>query len=94
MAFSAIGQPASFYEFLKNDYRLVAVMDFEDHHGYDQEDISKIIQFAQEENITSIVTTEKDAVKLIDIIKDVELPINFYALKLKAYLDIKEVCGV
>ena len=93
MAFSAIGQPASFYEFLKNDYRLIAVMDFEDHHSYEQEDISKIIQFAQEENITSIVTTEKDAVKLIDIIKDVELPINFYALKLKAYMDIREVCG-
>ena len=94
MAFSAIGQPASFYEFLKKDYKLIAVMDFEDHHSYEQEDISKIIQFAQEENITSIVTTEKDAVKLIDIIKDVELPIKFYALKLKAYLDIKEVCGV
>ena len=94
MAFSAIGQPASFYEFLKNDYRLIAVMDFEDHHSYEQEDISKIIQFAQEENITSIVTTEKDAVKLIDVIKDVELPIDFYALKLKAYMDIREVCGV
>lgn len=93
MAFSAIGQPAGFYEFLKNDYRLVAVMDFEDHHSYEQEDISKIIHFAQEENITSIVTTEKDAVKLIDVIKDVELPVNFYALKLKAYIDIKEVCG-
>ena len=94
MAFSAIGQPTSFYEFLKKDYRLIAVMDFEDHHSYEQEDISKIIQFAQEENITSIVTTEKDAVKIIDTIKDVELPVNFYALKLKAYIDIKEVCGV
>ena len=28
-----------------------------------------------------------------DIIKDVELPIKIYALKLKAYIDIKEICG-
>ena len=93
MAFSAIGQPAGFYEFLKNDYKLVAVLEFEDHHTYEPEDISKIIHFAQEENIDSIVTTEKDAVKIIDVIKDVELPVRFYALKLKAYVDIKEICG-
>lgn len=93
MAFSAIGQPAGFYEFLKNDYKLIAVLEFEDHHTYEPEDISKIIHFAQEENIDCIVTTEKDAVKIIDVIKDVELPVSFYALKLKAYIDIKEICG-
>ena len=94
MAFSAIGQPESFYNFLKQDYKLVAVMEFEDHHGYDKEDIIKIINFAQEENIDSIVTTEKDAVKLVDIIKGVDMPVKFYALKLKAYMDIKDVCGI
>ncbi len=93
MAFSAIGQSESFYNFLKPNYKLVAVLDFEDHHTYEQEDISKIIHFAQEENIDCIVTTEKDAVKLIDMIKDVELPIKIYALKLKAFIDIEEICG-
>ena len=57
-------------------------------------DIAKIINFAQEENIDSIVTTEKDAVKLIDMIRDVELPVSFYALKLKAFVDVKDVCGL
>ncbi len=94
MAFSAIGQPAGFYNFLKADFKLTAVLEFEDHHTYTQEDVSKIIQFAQEENISNIVTTEKDAVKIFDIIKDIELPVEFYALKLKAYVDIKEICGV
>ncbi len=94
MAFSAIGQPDSFYDYLKKDYKLVAVLDFEDHHCYDNEDIIKIINFAQEENIDSIVTTEKDAVKLVEIIKDVEMPVKFYALKLKAFIDIKDICGV
>ena len=44
--------------------------------------------------MTSIVTTEKDAVKIKDIIKDVEMPVKFYALKLKAIVDIREICGV
>ena len=93
MAFSAIGQPQSFYNFLKNDYNLKAILEFEDHHSYDREDISKIIHYAQEENITCVVTTEKDAVKIKQIIKDVELPIRIYALKLQAFVDIKDVCG-
>ena len=94
MAFSAIGQPESFYDFLKKDYKLVAILDFADHHTYDREDVSKIIHYAQEENIDCIVTTEKDAIKIVDVIRDVELPVKFYALKLKAYIDIKKVCGV
>lgn len=93
IAFSAIGQPDSFYEFLKDDFKLVAVMEFEDHHIYNIEDVSKIIQYAQEENIDCVVTTEKDAVKMKEIIKDVEMPVKFYALKLKSYADIKEICG-
>ncbi len=94
MAFSAIGQPEGFYEFLKTDYKLIAVLEFEDHHTYENDDISKIIHYAQEENIDCIVTTEKDAVKIIDIINDVELPVKIFALKLKAYMDMKEVCGI
>lgn len=93
MAFSAIGQPAGFYDFLKQDYKLIAVLEFEDHHNYDKDDIAKIIEYAQEENIEYIVTTEKDAVKIIDIIKDVDMPVKFFALKLKAYMDVKEVLG-
>lgn len=93
MAFSAIGQPSGFYEFLKQDYKLAAVLEFEDHHSYDKSDISKIIEFAQEENVEYVITTEKDAVKLIDLIDDVEIPIKFFALKLKAYMDIKEIFG-
>lgn len=93
MAFSAIGQPSGFYDFLKRDYKLAAVLEFEDHHNYNKTDISKIIEFAQEENIEYIVTTEKDAVKIIDFIENVEMPVKFFALKLKAYIDIKEVLG-
>ncbi len=94
MAFSAIAQNDSFYRFLKRDYKLKAVLEFDDHHNYEKDDISKIIHFAQDENIDSVITTEKDAVKLIDIIKDIEMPVKFYALKLRAYIDIKDICGI
>ncbi|MBQ3642797.1 tetraacyldisaccharide 4'-kinase, partial [bacterium] len=94
MAFSAIGQPKSFYDFLKDDYILTAILEFEDHHSYDREDVSKIISYAQECGVTNIITTEKDAVKIKEIIKDVEMPVKFYALKLKAFVDIREICGV
>ena len=94
LAFSAIGQNNGFYHFLKRDYNLSAVLEFEDHHKYEKEDVSKIIHYAQEENIDSVITTEKDAVKLIEIIKDIEMPIKFYALKLKAYIDVKDICGI
>lgn len=93
MAFSAIGQPSGFYEFLKNDYKLTAVLEFEDHHNYDKSDVAKIIEYAQEENVEYIVTTEKDAVKIADIIEDIEMPVKFFALKLKAYMDIKDIFG-
>lgn len=93
MGFSAIGQGESFYDFLKKEYHLTAVLDFEDHHRYERDDISRIIHYAQEENIESVITTEKDAVKLLDIIAGIELPVKIYALKLKAFLDIGEICG-
>ncbi len=93
MAFSAIGQSSGFYEFLKKDYKLIAILEFEDHHMYDTSDVVKIISYAQEEGIEHVITTEKDAVKIINVINDVEMPIKFFALKLKAFIDIKEVCG-
>ena len=93
MAFSAIGQPSGFYDFLKKDYKLIAVLEFEDHHIYDRQDVAKIIEYAQHDNVEYIVTTEKDAVKLNDVIEDIELPIKFFALKLKSYMDIKEIIG-
>jgi len=91
MAFSAIGQPSGFYDFLKRDYKLIAVLEFDDHHIYDKQDVAKIIEYAQKENIEHIVTTEKDMVKLLDVIEDIEFPVKFYTLKLQSYMDIKDI---
>ena len=75
-ALSAIGQPEQFYKFLEKDFKIKNKITFDDHHQYEIEDI---------ENIEgTIVTTEKDAVKLSLLGKD-----NIYALKLKTVLDVE-----
>lgn len=78
-AMSAIGQPEQFYNFLKDDYKIKEKITFDDHHQYTKEDIQNI-------NGT-IVTTEKDAVKLALLGFT-----NIFALKLKTVLDIEKLC--
>lgn len=94
IAFCAIGQPKEFYEFLKKDYTLAATVDFEDHHSYDKSNIKELIEIANKEGVKNLVTTEKDAVKIKDIFDDgYQTDINIFALKLKAYLDVEEICN-
>lgn len=71
-AVCAIGQPKQFYQFL-NNYQIKQTVDFDDHHMYTEEELP----------IGIIVTTEKDAVKMADFIRN-----DIYALKLKTCLDV------
>lgn len=74
-AVCAIGQPGQFFEFL-TDYKIKEMIPFDDHHQYSLNDIDNIKG--------TIITTEKDAVKLEKFDKD-----NIYALKLKVDLDME-----
>ncbi len=76
-AMCAIGQPQQFYDFLK-DYNVVETVTFDDHHQYSATDIVAISG--------SIITTEKDAVKLARFDRN-----NIYALRLKTVLDVEEL---
>lgn len=93
IAFSAIGQPQEFYEFLKKDYHVCVTVDFPDHYMYDELSLKELIEIANKENIKHFVTTEKDAVKIKKLIDKYSPEFNFYALKLKAYLDVEEICN-
>ena len=85
LAFSAIGQPQQFYNFLK-DYNVVKTLDFDDHHNYAQNDIEKLSKFG----IKALVTTEKDAGKLMNLdFGDLKI----FALKLKTKLDVQKLLG-
>ena len=74
-AICAIGQPSQFYDFLK-DYNVSKTISYDDHHSYKEEEIPT----------GKIVTTEKDAVKMLDFKRD-----DIYALKLKTVLNLEEL---
>ena len=78
IALSAIGQPEQFYKFLEKDYNIKEKITFDDHHQYTEDDIANIAG--------TIVTTEKDAVKLALLNKN-----NIYALKLKTVLNVESL---
>ncbi len=76
-AMCAIGQPQQFYDFLSG-YQIAKTITFDDHHQYAPIDIVDITG--------SIITTEKDAVKLARFDRD-----NIYALRLKTVVDVESL---
>ncbi len=62
---SGIAKNSHFEKEVSKLYHVVRHFCFEDHHVYSKEDIQRVQQSATELNISSILTTEKDMVKLI-----------------------------
>lgn len=63
-AFAGIGHPEKFYQTLKKiGYQTVLTKDFPDHHAYSKDDLDELHRQASELGL-SLVTTEKDYVKL------------------------------
>ncbi len=77
-AICAIGQPQQFFDFVESNYVLKKSIALDDHHQYSPIDLIDIQG--------NIVTTEKDAVKLLKFDKD-----NIYAMKLKTTLDVERL---
>ncbi len=64
LAFAGIGHPSKFYNTLKElGYNVALSHDFEDHHNYTDNEIKKLKHEAKSKNL-SLVTTQKDYVKL------------------------------
>jgi tetraacyldisaccharide 4'-kinase len=70
MAFAGIAKPENFFESLRTLGCEVTGKSFGDHQSYDYRDIARILDSAIEENADAVITTAKDAVKLLDM----ELP--------------------
>lgn len=75
IALCAIGQPKQFYALL-NNYKIKQTIDFDDHHCYKEEEIPQ----------GTIITTEKDAVKMKDFDRT-----DIYALRLKTVIDVEKL---
>ncbi len=68
VAFCAIGDSSSF-EYTLQKLELVVSKDFAfvDHHHYSGGDLKRVVDYARAENINILVTTHKDAVKIIPL---------------------------
>jgi len=77
-ALCAIGQPEQFFKFLEPNFDIIQRVVYSDHHLYIKSEIDKIKG--------TIVTTEKDAVKLKNFNRK-----DIYAMKLKIDLDIEKL---
>lgn len=84
LAFSAIGQPKQFYDFLK-DYLIVKKVTFDDHHNYTQRDADKLQQLCSDSDAKILITTEKDGGKCAGL----NFYLSVYLLKLKTSLDVE-----
>ena len=84
IAFSGIGNPASFEETASSlGLRLISHRRFRDHHWYRRSDISSLIAEAEKRGAKALLTTEKDAVKLRET-----APSNFPIFYLKIGMEI------
>lgn len=91
-AFAAIAQPEFFFNYLKNkNITLAYTREYSDHHIYSEEDLLNMLNEAKKLDAQALVTTEKDAVKLIALIGKSRAEIPIFALKLKVEADI---CGL
>lgn len=87
IAFSAIGQPGQFYKFLGN-YLVQKTLDFDDHHIYTQADANNLKRLCADLDVKSLVTTEKDAQKLMGLDFG---NLDVFALKLSARLNVENL---
>lgn len=67
VAFAGIAKPENFFGTLRSLGCEVLGKGFPDHKPYDYVDIAKLLDYAVEEKAEAIITTAKDAVKLLDM---------------------------
>ena len=61
---SGIGNPKVFIAGARERYKVVATVNFADHHVYSVADIKRIVELLEKHPSARLLTTEKDAVKL------------------------------
>ena len=73
LAFCALGNPSNFFEQLRREnFNIIAEQKFPDHRFYTQNDIEKLVEKAKQSGAKILLTTAKDAVKLVNL--KIDLP--------------------
>jgi tetraacyldisaccharide 4'-kinase len=80
-AFCGVGNSESFFNHLRREgYSLAFTRAFADHHRYKQSDIDTLVDEARSVGATSLITTEKDAIKLASL--SVKLPCHVLEIQI------------
>jgi len=89
---SGIADPDSFENLIASlGIKIGSVFRFPDHYSYSQKDLDNIIQESQKKNIDTIITTEKDAVRLKDLqFTTCSLRLLYLRIELKIIKDEQE----
>ncbi|MGR3319177.1 MAG: tetraacyldisaccharide 4'-kinase [Candidatus Anammoxibacter sp.] len=86
-AFCAIGNPESFSRCLVNQgARIIKFNSFLDHYFYTKNELEEIIKDAEHAGVEAIVITQKDKVKVLEVLTKEDLntySIPFYVFKIK-----------
>jgi tetraacyldisaccharide 4'-kinase len=68
MAFAGIADPSSFFDALETaGARLITTLAFPDHAAYGEDEIAALIRLRDASRSKYLLTTEKDAVKLLSM---------------------------
>ncbi len=83
-AFCGVGNPESFFTHLESDgFKIGLRRAFPDHYRYSQKDLDDLASAAQAVGITRLITTAKDAIKLINL----RAPLTCYVLDTQISVD-------
>jgi tetraacyldisaccharide 4'-kinase len=89
-AFCAVGNPASFFNLLRQaGYEIAVERAFPDHHMYSQEEVDAIIRLARDAGAEVLVTTAKDAVKL----RTLSFSLPCYVVEIEIAIDDADAFG-
>ena len=82
-AFAGIGIPDKFYELLKSfNLNLIKTRSFPDHYKYKEYDLQKLVKESKELKL-KLITTEKDYIKIKEIVPNISNQIIPLKIKLK-----------
>jgi tetraacyldisaccharide 4'-kinase len=78
IALAGVANPQPFFDLLKERYATVQTLRFADHHRFSKRDVQLLEQTLRQYPDSVVVTTEKDAMRLMDVNMSYELKSKIY----------------
>lgn len=92
IAVTGIANPTNFINYVKGQFELVKHLSYADHYNFSLEDIEKWKSRIKGEESIGIVTTEKDAARLLQFKKELSgIPVLVFPIKIHFYGDEKKL---